>query len=166
MGRGRVGHARGAHERWAAPSCTNGSAHAWGLCRCKTTSALGKLVFAGPGCMRSPFFFRLPQVWHMDAYVNLPSGSRPEYHTLTGHTSSVYALVVHERQLISASHDKLVKATLCRCIATSAYHARTPPLAFAGMGSQYPPLPAYTQGPQFSCARPRHLWKASFLRLQ
>jgi len=49
------------------------------------------------------------QVWHMDAYVNLPSGSRPEYHTLTGHTSSVYALVVCERQLISASHDKLVK---------------------------------------------------------
>jgi len=49
------------------------------------------------------------QVWHMDAYVNLPSGSRPEYHTLSGHTSSIYALVVSERQLISASHDKLVK---------------------------------------------------------
>ena len=45
----------------------------------------------------------------MDAYVNLPSGSRPEYHTLTGHTSSVYAIVVTDRQLISASHDKLVK---------------------------------------------------------
>ena len=102
------------------------------------------------------------QVWHMDAYVNLPSGSRPgefrvyvsllnlcccvtlacdvfsvhfsEYHTLSGHTSSVYALVVTDRQvrhdsiffwnsvvdvlgiracmlwqLISASHDKMVK---------------------------------------------------------
>ena len=51
----------------------------------------------------------------MDAYVNLPSGSRPEYHTLTGHTSSVYALVVTDRMLISASHDKLVK--VCNHIA-------------------------------------------------
>ena len=49
------------------------------------------------------------QVWHMDAYVNLPSGSRPEYHTLQGHSSSIYALVVTERQLISAAHDKLIK---------------------------------------------------------
>ena len=49
------------------------------------------------------------QVWHMDAYVNLPSGSRPEYHTLTGHKSSIYSLVVTERQLLSASHDKLIK---------------------------------------------------------
>ena len=29
------------------------------------------------------------QVWHMDAYVNLPSGSRPEYHTLSGNVISV-----------------------------------------------------------------------------
>ena len=33
--------------------------------------------------------------------VNLPSGSRPEYHTLTdkGHTSSVYSIAVLERQV-------------------------------------------------------------------
>ena len=49
------------------------------------------------------------QVWHMDAYVNLPSGSRPEYHTLTGHTACIYCMLVTDRQLISAAHDKLIK---------------------------------------------------------
>ena len=62
------------------------------------------------------------QVWHMDAYINLPSGSRPEYHTLSGHSSSIYALVVTERQLVSASHDKLIKVwdlNTMRCRHTS-----------------------------------------------
>ena len=45
----------------------------------------------------------------MDAYVNLPSGSRPEYHTLTGHASCIYCLLVTDRQLISAAHDKVIK---------------------------------------------------------
>mmetsp|Transcript_36663 Transcript_36663/g.97051 ORF Transcript_36663/g.97051 Transcript_36663/m.97051 type:complete len:237 (+) Transcript_36663:1821-2531(+) len=76
------------------------------------------------------------QVWHMDAYVNLPSGSRPEYHTLTGHTSSVYALVVTERQLISASHDKLVKIwdmNTLRCRHTlKGHNSRVRALALAG----------------------------------
>mmetsp|Transcript_21917 Transcript_21917/g.50193 ORF Transcript_21917/g.50193 Transcript_21917/m.50193 type:complete len:875 (-) Transcript_21917:277-2901(-) len=76
------------------------------------------------------------QVWHMDAYVNLPSGSRPEYHTLTGHTSSVYALVVTERQLISASHDKLVKIwdlNTLRCRHTlKGHNSRVRALAVAG----------------------------------
>ena len=76
------------------------------------------------------------QVWHMDAYVNLPSGSRPEYHTLTGHTSSVYALVVSERQLISASHDKLVKIwdlNTLRCRHTlKGHNSRVRALALSG----------------------------------
>lgn len=76
------------------------------------------------------------QVWHMDAYVNLPSGSRPEYHTLTGHTSSVYALVVTDRQLISASHDKLVKIwdlNTLRCRHTlKGHNSRVRALALAG----------------------------------
>jgi len=76
------------------------------------------------------------QVWHMDAYVNLPSGSRPEYHTLTGHTSSVYALVVTERQLISASHDKLVKIwdlNTLRCRHTlKGHNSRVRALALSG----------------------------------
>ena len=76
------------------------------------------------------------QVWHMDAYVNLPSGSRPEYHTLTGHTSSVYALVVCERQLISASHDKLVKIwdlNTLRCRHTlKGHNSRVRALAVSG----------------------------------
>jgi len=75
------------------------------------------------------------QVWHMDAYVNLPSGSRPEYHTLTGHTSSLYALVVTDRQLISASHDKLVKIwdlNTLRCRHTlKGHHSRVRALALA-----------------------------------
>ena len=76
------------------------------------------------------------QVWHMDAYVNLPSGSRPEYHTLTGHTSSVYSLVVAERQLISASHDKLVKIwdlNTLRCRHTlKGHNSRVRALALSG----------------------------------
>ena len=40
-----------------------------------------------------PLPLPLTQVWHMDAYVNLPSGSRPEYHTLTGHASCIYCLL-------------------------------------------------------------------------
>ena len=76
------------------------------------------------------------QVWHMDAYVNLPSGSRPEYHTLSGHASSIYALVVTERQLISASHDKLIKVwdlNTMRCRHTLKGHAsRVRALAHSG----------------------------------
>jgi len=101
------------------------------------------------------------QVWHMDAYVNLPSGSRPEYHTLSGHTSSVYALVVTDRQvrhdsiffwnsvvdvwgiracmlwqLISASHDKMVKMwdlNTLRCRHTlKGHNSRVRALALAG----------------------------------
>ena len=76
------------------------------------------------------------QVWHMDAYVNLPSGSRPEYHTLTGHTSSIYALLVTERQLISASQDKLVKIwdlNTMRCRHTlKGHNSRVRALALSG----------------------------------
>ena len=76
------------------------------------------------------------QVWHIDAYVNLPSGSRPEYHTLSGHTSSVYSLVVSERQLISASHDKLVKIwdlNTLRCRHTlKGHNSRVRALALSG----------------------------------
>ena len=82
------------------------------------------------------------QVWHMDAYVNLPSGSRPEYHTLTGHKSSIYSLVVTERQLLSASHDKLIKVwdlNTMRCRHTLRGHnsrvralARSASLLFSG----------------------------------
>jgi len=75
-------------------------------------------------------------VWHMDAYINLPSGSRPEYHTLTGHTSSVYSLVVSDRQLISASHDKLVKIwdlNTLRCRHTlKGHNSRVRALALSG----------------------------------
>ena len=47
------------------------------------------------------------QVWHMDAYVNLPSGSRPEYHTLTGHTDTVLdiALSPNKDLLLSGADD-------------------------------------------------------------
>merc|ERR1711967_126231 len=76
------------------------------------------------------------QVWHMDAYVNLPSGSRPEYHTLTGHTSSVYAMVVTDRQLISASHDKTVMVwdlnTMRRRNTLKGHNSRVRALALAG----------------------------------
>merc|ERR1719291_1629480 len=76
------------------------------------------------------------QVWHMDAYVNLPSGSRPEYHTLTGHASSIYALVVTDRQLFSASHDKLVKVwdlNTMRCRHTlKGHNSRVRALALSG----------------------------------
>jgi len=76
------------------------------------------------------------QVWHMDAYVNLPSGSRPEYHTLTGHTSSIYAILVTERQLISASHDKFIKLwdlNTMRCRHTlKGHNSRVRALAMSG----------------------------------
>ena len=76
------------------------------------------------------------QVWHMDAYVNLPSGSRPEYHTLTGHTSCIYCLLVTDRQLISAAHDKLIKVwdlNTMRCRHTLKGHAsRVRALALSG----------------------------------
>ena len=76
------------------------------------------------------------QVWHMDAYVNLPSGSRPEYHTLTGHTACIYCMLVTDRQLISAAHDKLIKVwdlNTMRCRHTLKGHAsRVRALALSG----------------------------------
>jgi hypothetical protein len=76
------------------------------------------------------------QVWHMDAYVNLPSGSRPEYHTLTGHAACIYCLLVTDRQLISAAHDKVIKVwdlNTMRCRHTLKGHAsRVRALALSG----------------------------------
>lgn len=48
------------------------------------------------------------QVWHMDHYINLPSGSKPEYNCLRGHTAAVCALLIDGRLLISASDDKTI----------------------------------------------------------
>jgi WD40 repeat protein len=44
----------------------------------------------------------------MDHYVNLPSGSKPEFNTLRGHTAPICALLVSNRLLISASDDKTI----------------------------------------------------------
>lgn len=44
----------------------------------------------------------------MDHYVTLPSGSKPEYNCLRGHTAPICALLVSNRLLISASDDKTI----------------------------------------------------------
>jgi len=48
------------------------------------------------------------QVWHMDHYINLPNGSKPEFNCLKGHTAAVCALLIEGRSLFSASDDKTI----------------------------------------------------------
>jgi len=95
-----------------APSPTeNGLGRAGHIVNTATLEGLGDAVYAlavSGHKVFSGLYGGDVQVWHMDHYVNLPSGSKPEFHTLKGHSAAICALLVTERTLISASEDKTI----------------------------------------------------------